>query len=71
MQKPDHLTTLGRSDSLNYIYLYIMVLIPANCGQYFPAKDGQGHWLFQSTEENRFPVYGAGYVAEFTGFKAF
>jgi len=24
-----------------------------------------------STEENNIPVYGAGYVAEFTGFKAF
>ena len=47
MQKPNGLTTIGQSDCLNYIYIYIKVLIPANYDQYFPAKGGQGHGLFQ------------------------
>jgi hypothetical protein len=51
MQKPDGLTTFGRSDCLNYIYLYIKVLTPANYYQYFPAHGGKGHWFFQLGQE--------------------
>jgi hypothetical protein len=39
------LTTIGRSDYLNNIYLDIKELTPAMDGQFTPAKDGQGHWL--------------------------
>jgi len=49
MQKADYWTTFGRANYLDYIYLHINVLIPANCDQYFPMKGGQGHWLFQYT----------------------
>jgi hypothetical protein len=47
------MTTFGRSDCLDYIYLYIKVLTPANYDQYFPAKGGQGHWLFQLVIEKK------------------
>jgi len=46
VQKLEDLTTFGLSDCLNNIYLYIKVLTLANSDQYFPAKGGQGHWLF-------------------------
>jgi hypothetical protein len=47
LQKPVLLTTFGRSDCLSYIYLYIKVLTPATYDQYFPAKGGLDHRLFQ------------------------
>jgi hypothetical protein len=47
MQKPGVLTTFGRSDYNNNIYLNIRDLTPAMYGHYIPAKGGQGHWLFQ------------------------
>jgi hypothetical protein len=46
MQKPGLLTTIGRSDYLNYIYLHIRDLTPAIDGQFIPAKGGQDHRLF-------------------------
>jgi hypothetical protein len=47
LQKPEVLTTFGRSESNNYIYLNIRDLTPAMYGHCIPAKSGQGHWLFQ------------------------
>jgi hypothetical protein len=47
LQKPDGLTTFGRSDGYNYIYLSIKFLTPVFGGQFALAKSGHGHWLFQ------------------------
>jgi hypothetical protein len=46
LQKPVLLTTSGQSDFINFIYLSINDFISAMDGQFFPAKNGQGHWLF-------------------------
>jgi len=46
LEKPDDLTTLSRSDDIVYIYQSICILAPSSGGQFIPANDGQGHWLF-------------------------
>jgi hypothetical protein len=43
VQKPGLLTTFGRSNYHNFIYLDIKDLTPATYGQFIPAKVGQGH----------------------------
>jgi hypothetical protein len=43
----ENLTTFGRSEYNNNIYLNIMDLTPALYGHYILAKRGQVHWLFQ------------------------
>jgi len=48
VQKPGLLTTIGRSDYLNYIYLHIRDLTTAIDGQFIPAKGGQGYRPLQS-----------------------
>ena len=45
MQKPDLLTTFGRTNSIYNIYLNINDLTPAGDGLNIPAKFGQGHRL--------------------------
>ena len=52
MQKPGVLTTCGRSENNNNIYLNIRDLTPTLDGQYVPAKSGRGHWLFHGTFES-------------------
>jgi hypothetical protein len=47
LQKPEGLTTFGRADELNYIYLNIKFLTLIFSGQFIPAKSGLSHWLFQ------------------------
>ena len=46
-QKPDPLTTFGRSDIITNIHLYIHDLTPAGDGQNTPSESGQGHRLLQ------------------------
>jgi hypothetical protein len=41
------MTTFGRSDVFDDIFLNINDLTPAKCGQNIPARNGQGHWLIQ------------------------
>jgi len=47
MQKPESLTTFGRSEGTYSIKLNIKFLTPDCGGQFTPARYGQGHWLFQ------------------------
>jgi hypothetical protein len=47
LQKPEALTTFGRSDCNKNIYLDIKALTPSFDGQSIPAENGQIHWLFQ------------------------
>jgi hypothetical protein len=45
LQKPEALSTFGRSDWIHYIYLYIKALTLAFSGQLIPVWGGQGQWL--------------------------
>jgi hypothetical protein len=46
VQKPGLLTTLGRPNYTNYIYLNIKDLTPPTDGHFVWAKGGQDRWLF-------------------------
>jgi hypothetical protein len=48
LQKPETLTTFGRSECNNNIYLDIKELTLAIDGQLIPAESGQDRWLFHS-----------------------
>ena len=47
LQKPEGLTTFGRADELNYIYLSIKFLTLIFSGQFIPAKSGHEQQLIQ------------------------
>jgi len=48
VQKPRGLTTPGRSDGINFIYLNSRFLTKVFDGNFIPTNGGQGHWLFHS-----------------------
>jgi len=52
LEKPGELTTSGRSNWDYHKCFNNKHLIPAKDGQFSPAWDGQGHWLFQQTTFN-------------------
>lgn len=71
LRKLEVLTTFGRSDCNNNIYLSIWDLFSAKYGDSIPANAGQGHWLFHSFMDvtqvvDRSPIFLQNFFLAFT-----